>query len=466
MLTITSPHPAKTCGGLNRRDFIRIGGAGLGSLTLPSLLAAKEHSGFIKDRAVVLLFLQGGPSHIEFFDPKMSAPPEIRSITGEIQTTTPGITFGSTFPQLAGMTDKFTVVRSYQSRNSGHTYQDVVSARNPFKATMSSIYSRISGTNNPNTGIPSNVLLKPEAIRPELKLGSNFETNALPGLTSPGTLGRNHKAFDPAGGSELKDNLELKIAPSRFTDRRFLLSRLDQIRRFSDTTGMLEGASKYQQQAFDVIAQGVADAFDLQQESTETLKRYDTTHQFRMQDFNRYGDLRRTSNLLGHQMLLARRLVERGCGFVTVSDCGWDHHANGNSPKNMAAFPAMSRQVDHAVAAFIQDFYDRGLQDKILLIVTGEMGRTPRLNKNGGRDHWGNLTTLLMAGAGIHSGLVIGQSDRQAGEPLGTSYEPRHLLGSVLKTFFDIGELRLQSQFPDELIRFVEETPTIAPLMA
>ncbi len=464
MLTITDPHLTKTCGGFTRRDFLRIGGAGLGCMTLPSLLAAREQPGYIKDRAVVLLFLQGGPSHIEFFDPKMTAPPEIRSITGEIQTTTAGVTFGSTFPQLAGMTDKFTILRSYQSRNSGHTYQDVVSARNPFKATMSSIYSRISGTNNPGTGIPSNVLVKPEAVQPELKLGNNFETNALPGLTAPGTLGRNYKAFDPAGGSELKDNLDLKISPSRFTDRRSLLSRLDQVRRFADTTGMLEGASKFQQQAFDVIAQGVADAFDLQQESTKTLKAYDTTHHFRMSAMNRYGDLRRTSNLLGHQMLLARRLVERGCGFVTVSDCGWDHHANGNSPKNMTAFPAMSRQVDHAVASFINDLYQRGLQDKVLLIVTGEMGRTPRLNKNGGRDHWGNLTTLLMAGAGIKSGQVIGQSDRQAGEPLSKAYEPKHLLGTVLKTFFDIGELRLQSQFPVELIRLIEETPTITPL--
>ena len=464
MLSITDNLPLAKCGGFSRREFIRIGGAGLGSLTLPSLISAQEQTGFIKDRAVVLLFLQGGPSHIEFFDPKMSAPPEIRSITGEIQTTSPGITFGSTFPKLASMTDKFTVVRSYQSRNSGHTYQDVVSARNPFKAAMSSIYSRIAGTNHPGTGIPSNILLKPEAIKPELRLGNNFETNALPGLTSPGSLGRNYTAFDPAGGSELKNNLELKIPASRFTDRRLLLNRLDQIKRLVDTSGMLDGATRFQQQAFDVIAQGVADAFDLEQESPRTLDMYNTTGHFEMKDLNRYGDLRRTSNLLGHQMLLARRLVERGCGVVTVSDCGWDHHANGNSPKNMTAFPAMSRQVDHAVAAFIEDIYERRLQDKVLLIVTGEMGRTPRLNRNGGRDHWGNLTTLLLSGAGIHSGQVVGQSDRLAGEPLGMAYNPTHLLGTVLRTFFDVGELRLQSQFPADLIRLVEESPLIGPV--
>jgi len=125
----------------------------------------------------------------------------------------------------------------------------------------------------------------------------------------------------------------------------------------------------------------------------------------------------------------------------------------------------MSRQVDHAVAAFINDIYDRGLQDKVLLIVTGEMGRTPRLNRNGGRDHWGNLTTLLLSGAGINAGRVVGQSDRQAGEPLGTAYNPKHLLGTVLRTFFDVGQLRLQSQFPADLIRLVEETPLIDPVV-
>ena len=466
MLTIQDTRFSSTCQGLGRREFIRIGGAGLGAMTLPALLAAKETSSFIQDKAVVLLFLQGGPSHIEFFDPKMEAPPEIRSITGEIQTNTSGITFGSTFPRLASMTERFSILRSYQSKNAGHTYQDVMSARNPFKATMSAIYARVAGTNNSETGIPSNILVKPEAIAPELKLGNNFETGALPGLTSPGSLGQNYRAFDPAGGSDLKDNLQLKISGGRLTDRRMLLSGLDNIRRFVDTSGMLDGASKFQQQAFDVIAQGVASAFDLEQEDPSTLAAYDTTSKFNMEELNRYGDLRRTSNLLGHQMLLARRLVERGCGFVTVSDCGWDHHANGNSPKNMTAFPAMSRQVDHAVAAFIDDLHARGLQDRVLLIVTGEMGRTPRLNRNGGRDHWGNLTSLLIAGGGTVPGQIIGQSDRQAGEPISTPYEPKHLLGTVLRTFFDLGELRLQSQFPAELIRLVEQTPIISPLFS
>ena len=272
MLTITDSNRLTDCPGSTRREFLRIGGMGMGSLFLPALLAAKQKTGFIHDRAVVLLFLQGGPSHIEFFDPKMQAPPEIRSMTGEIQTSTPGITFGSTFPRLASMTDKFSIFRSYQSKNNAHTYLDVTGGKNPFKAAMSAVYARLAGTNNSATGIPSNILLKPEAIRPELQLGRNFETSALPTLTDPGLLGPSFGAFDPTGGGKLKENLKLKITQNRFADRRLLLSKLDTIRRFADTSGALEGTNKFQQQAFDVITRGVADAFDLGQERPETMK--------------------------------------------------------------------------------------------------------------------------------------------------------------------------------------------------
>src|SRR3954447_25032420 len=127
--------------------------------------------------------------------------------------------------------------------------------------------------------------------------------------------------------------------------------------------------------------------------------------------------MKRSTNLLGKQMLLARRLVEAGAGFVTVSDCGWDMHANGNSPKQMASLPLMAGQVDHAVAAFLEDVKERGLSDKVLLAVTGEMGRSPRRNKDGGRDHYANLTSLLLAGGGLRDGQVIGQSDRTASQP-------------------------------------------------
>jgi uncharacterized protein (DUF1501 family) len=193
----------------------------------------------------------------------------------------------------------------------------------------------------------------------------------------------------------------------------------------------MAGADRFQQQAFDVISRGVAQAFDLSREDPRVLARYDTSGFFRNEYVQSYYDMRRASNLLGKQMLMARRLCEAGCGFVTVSDCGWDMHANNNSPRNMAALPLMAGQVDHAVAAFLEDLEARGLSDKILLVVTGEMGRTPRRNNNGGRDHWGNLTTLLLAGGGLRMGQVIGATDARGENPRGRAYTPQNVLATL-----------------------------------
>jgi hypothetical protein len=394
---------------------------------------------------VVLLFLQGGPAHIEFFDPKMSAPEDVRSSTGEVQTVLPGVTFGGTFPKLAKLADKLTVVRSYASMNADHTYLAVLSAGNPLKAAMSALYARVVGTTHPRTGIPTNILIRPEAVEPGLKLQGNFETGALPTLTSPGDLGPSHAAFDPSVGEQLKKDFQLKISQERLEDRRRLLAEFDGIRRQVDASGLMDGLDRFQQQAFDVITRGVADAFDLEKEDPATVDRYDTSKLFRREDITKWYDMRRSSNLLGKQMLLARRLCEAGCGFVTVSDCGWDMHANGNSPKNMANLPPLTSQVDHAVAAFIEDVHERGLSDKILLVVTGEMGRTPRRNKDGGRDHYPNLTTLAFAGGGLKMGQVIGQSDRLAAHPSSERYTPRHLLATVMHTLLDVGQVRVRA---------------------
>jgi hypothetical protein len=470
MLTIADRRWSRNCQGLHRREFLRIGGLALGGLTLPSLLAAKAKAAaagnVVKDKSVVLLFLQGGPSHIEFFDPKMTAPAEMRSITGEVPTRLPGVTFGGTFPQLAAMADKLAIVRSYASRNADHSYLGVTSAGNKLQAAMSAVYARVTGPTHPRTGIPTNMLVLPEAVQDGLKLDGNFETSALPTLTSPGQLGPTYEAFNPSGGGQLKSDLELKIDPERLHDRRRLLAQLDAIRHRLDETGAIEGAAQFQEQAFDVIVRGVAEAFDLTKEDPRTLARYDTSHLFRMEELQRYYDMRRVTNLLGRQMLLARRLCEAGCGFVTVSDCGWDMHANSNSPKGMAGMWPMGRQVDHAVAAFVEDVHERGLSDQILLVVTGEMGRTPRINKNGGRDHYGDLTPLAMAGGGLRMGQVIGQSDEHVSQPVTHDYGPEHLMATILHTLFDVSQLRLQSDLPREIIRFTEEAEPIAELMS
>ena len=454
MFTLSDIAQNQTCEGLSRRDFLQAGV--LGSLTLPDLLAnqalAAQAGLHLKDKCVVLLFLSGGPPHIELFDPKMTAPKEIRSITGEVKTNIPGITFGGTFPKLAKMTDKFSVVRSYGSKNSGHTYHPVTVARNPLQASMSALYARAAGINHPETGMPRNTLVLPEAIDPKLKLGGNFETNALPTLTQAGEIGTSYAAFNPSGGGDVNADMRLQIEPERLTDRRGLLGSLDGLRRDIDANGALESADKYQQQAFDTISRGVADAFDWTKEDPKTIARYDTRPLFDQRKLQRWHDMKRVSNLLGLQMLMARRMCEAGCGFVTVSDCGWDYHANNNSPKYMAGIYPMGNQVDHAVSAFIEDVHQRGLSEKILLVVTGEMGRSPRINKNGGREHYGNLTSLLVSGGGLKMGQIIGKSDRQAAEPATRPYTPKHLMSTIMHTLFDIGQLRVTDNVPKPFI--------------
>jgi hypothetical protein len=361
-----------------------------------------------------------------------------------VKTKLPGITFGGSFTRLSQLTDRIAVVRSYASMNGDHSYLSITGGGNPLKAAMSALYARVAGPTNAATGVPNNCLVLPEAIEPDLKLKGNFETGAIPTLTSPGDLGPSYAAFDPSGGNQLKKNLQLKISTEQFEDRRKLLAGFDTLRRDLDTTGAIDGATKFQQQAFDVIARGVGQAFDLSREDPKTIAKYDTGHLFKSSDVNKWYDMHRSTNLLGKQMLLARRLCEAGCGFVTVSDCGWDMHANSNSPKNMANLDPLARQVDHAVAAFIEDVRERGLEDKILLVVTGEMGRTPRRNKDGGRDHYANLTSLLLAGGGLKMGQVIGQSDRTASQPTTERYTPKHLLATVMNMVLDIPEVRLK----------------------
>ena len=468
MLTITDGGLERTCAGYSRREFLRVGSLGVGGLTLAGWLATRARAArtghLLKDRSVVLLFLQGGPSHIEMFDPKMAAPSEIRSTTGEVKTNLPGVTFGGTFPVLAKMADRLAVVRSYASGNSGHTYERVLSGGNPLKATTGALYARVAGINHSQTGMVSNALVLPEAVLPGLKLKRNFETQALPGMTSAGTLGKAYEAFNLAGGGEIKENIELRLPRTRFDDRRQLLARLDRLRFEVDATGALEGTGRYRRQAFDMILRGLAGAFDLSKEDPRTIARYDTSKIFRMEDLNHYNDMYRSSNQLGKQLLMARRLCEAGCGFVTVTDGGWDMHGNNNSLPRLTGMVPLGHQVDHAVSAFLQDVHERGLQDRILLVITGEMGRTPRINKRGGRDHYGNLTSLVFAGGGLKMGQVIGRSDSHATRPATEAYGPENLLATVLHFLLDVGELRITPGLPRDVVQTIAEYQPITEL--
>lgn len=466
MLTIFDRGCASTCQGLSRRQFLRVGSLGLGlsGLTLSGLLRAQASTSASPERkSVVLLFLQGGPTQLETWDPKPSAPDTVRTLVDCVRTGLPGVSFSSYFPRLARSINDLAVVRSYASGNGGHTYEAVSTGGNAAKASMSAVYANLAGSTNPRNGLPSNMLVLPEAVQEGLRLGGNFETSALPTLTQPGALGPQYTAFNPAGGSELRQSMSLTLPRERFDDRRLLLSQLDTLRREADYAGVMDRADNFQQQAYEVITRGIQDVFDLSKEDPRVVARYDTSRLFRLEEPTAWYDMKRASNLLGKQMLLARRLCEAGAGFITVSDCGWDMHANENSPRNMEGLRWLAPQVDHAVSAFLEDVKARGLSERILLVVTGEMGRTPRLNRNGGREHWGALTPLLIAGGGLRMGQVIGRSDAIAERPTTTPYTPAHLFATVMHWLFDVPQLRLRTDINRD-IKTAMEGAVIAEL--
>ena len=425
MLTISHGH---------RRGFLKIGTAAFGGLTLANLLEARAASGgsFLRDRAVVVMNLQGGPTQFETFDPNMQAPREIRSITGEIPTSLPGITFGGTLPRLATLADRMAVIRSYRHGISSHgpAAMHVMAGGNPTGAQMGSIYSRIAGLTDPQSGMPRNMLVTAHAVGEEFKKKKLYANVGR--LSQTGTLPDVYRPFDPSAGGEIVDNMKLRIARNRLDDRRGLLTGLDSLRRQYSDTGLADASGRFQQQAFDVLLKGVARSFDISQEKPETLARYDTSMMETtdaVKNRNSYGAMF-SPVALGRQMLFARRLVESGCGFVTVGNGGWDMHG-----KIQNAMKSRSPQMDQGLAALIEDLAESGQLDDTLVVVTGEFGRTPRVNKNAGRDHWGRLCTLMLAGGGLNMGQVIGKSSAKLEEPAEGLTTPQDVLATVLQMF-------------------------------
>jgi len=464
MIRITSNDLASTCEGVSRREFLRIGALGLGGLTLPRMLAvAGEATSVVRDKAVVVLNLQGGPSQVETFDPKMTAPREYRAMFGEVKTSLPGITFGAQFPMLAKLANKMAVVRSYRHGISSHgpAALHVAAGGNPTKACMASLYARVAGITNPRTGLPNNTIVIPAAISPDYK-----DLSAVPQrVTDTGTLPPAYKAFDPSKGSTLLEDMKLNLPAGRFDDRKSLLREFDQLRRRVDS--QIENTSTFEQQAMNIVLRGMSAAFDLSKEDPRTLARYDTG------DIKPdAGTMKRNSYAkqfspvaLGKQMLMARRLVEAGCGFVTVTCTGWDMHGGGKEYTITDGMPVQAPAVDRAASAFIEDIIQRGLYEKVLLVITGEFGRTPKINAKGGRDHWGNLCTLAFAGGGLKMGQIIGASNKTVSEPARDQVSSSQLLGTVMHTLLDIPNLRLRNNFPAEIQRVITNSQPIKQLI-
>jgi hypothetical protein len=407
MLNLLDSRKYRDCEGTTRRHFLKIGGLGLTGLGLADLLrqrAAAANAQAFPDKSVVWIWLGGGATHIETFDPKMQAPAEFRSVVGATPTNVPGVEIGGLFPKMAAHAEKLAFIRSFAHGNSGHAggthyvmtgvdHPPADAGMPPIKPSFGSIAARVRGANNPQSGIPTYVRLS--------------------GLYAdgPNWLGAAYAPFDVGG--EARNNMNVGIDLARLGDRRTLLDSVDRLNRKLDRGGQLAGLDEFEIQAFDLILGRAKEAFDLSREDPRLRDKYNAA-----------------GTSIGDHLLLARRLCEAGCGFVTFNYAnsyqGWDMHEK-IEPQLKTACPPL----DHAVAAFLEDLALRGLSEKILLVITGEFGRTPRINGAAGRDHWGPLCTLAVAGGGLKMGQVVGESSAKAEVPKSNPIRPRDLMATI-----------------------------------
>lgn len=465
----------------SRRDFLRVGTLSLGGFTLAQLLALKAAAAkekYVRDKSVVLLYLSGGASHIETFDPKPDAAEGVRSLTGHMATSLPGVAFGGTFPQLARVADRMAVVRSHSHSVGDHVNAHVHVLSGGTDPTgmqvqgqsIGSLATRLRGANHPTTGMPMYALLTEQEVDGQYSNErGRFFKGSWPGKLGLSYTGLQHEVGWEDAVSKKKDqrrpksenpllsNMQLNLSEEVLQDRLKLAGELDRLSREVDNRGEMESFDKFSAQALQLVLGGARDAFDLTKEDRRTIERYDTSK-------IRIGHKVFRPSTLGKQMLLARRLCEAGCGFVSVHSAGWDMHADGNNPPIGRGMEMLGRSLDQAVSAFIEDLDQRGLSDQVLLVITGDFGRTPKVNKNGGRDHWSKLCTLAFAGGGLQMGQVIGQSGRNADTPATTPIGPSHILGTVMHTLFDVGQLRLDASVPADLLRLATQTEPIAEL--
>lgn len=465
MLNLFSGNSNRDCEGLARRDFLQAGTLGLGSLSLPWLLQQKAQaaeSSYLKNKSIVYLFLSGGATHIETFNPNMNGPTPSQSMTGEVKTTVPGLTFGGTFPMLAQHAHQMAVVRSFQHPIGGHV-QAIVhmltggtdpSGQRDEGYSLGSAYTRLRGTNHEITGMPTYSLLNSEEVDNQYR----NERGRVEKGSYAGSLGAAYAPFIPGGKGPTTENMKLQMEVERLDDRRTLLNQLDVLRRDAEHLLEYQGVNRYTEQAFDVLLGDASTAFDLSLEDRKTFERYDTSH-------IEVGKKKFRPSNLGQHMLTARRLIEKGCGFVTVHSAGWDMHEDSNNPGIVRGMNMLGRSVDQAVSAFLGDLDDRGMLDDVLLVIAGDFGRTPKVNSKGGRDHWPRLCTLAFAGGGLGDGQIVGQSNRTNSEPATEPLTTSHLMATMMHSLFDVGELRLARGVPRDLMQQIERNQPIPGLV-
>ena len=393
MLTIHGANKGRFCDGVSRRDFLKVGALGLGGLSLPQILEGQARAGVRKShKAVIMVFLAGGPPHQDMFDLKMGAPSGIRGDFKPIETNVPGLEICEHMPRLARMMDKFAVIRTMVGAHGDHSagqcltgFTDAISKVQGGRPAVGSILSYVQGQVDPD--VPPFVGLSPSTK--EVRWGN-------PGM--PGYLGAAHSPFTPFR-TETVTMGNLPFTADRLAGRQTLLTELDDLRRRIDRSEAMKGMDTFTQQAFEILtSKKLFEALDVTKEDPRLRAKYG------------YGDMKNELDgppCCNDHFLMARRLVEIGARCVTISFGRWDTHGN-NFKDNAIRIP----KLDIALSALIEDLYSRGLDKDVSVVVWGEFGRTPKINSNAGRDHWPAVSFALLSGGGMRTGQVIGETNR------------------------------------------------------
>ncbi len=413
MLRINADQTGTHCDGFSRRNFLQIGSLAMGGMALPQLLRAEETAGpsAQRQKSVIMIFLPGGPSHQDMWDIKEDAPLEYRGEFNAINTNVPGVRICEHFPKLAKMWDKCAAIRSTIGQANDH---------NSFHCMT----GRQRRSPQPSGGWPSigSVIGKFEGEGPNGTPPNIAMSNRDPG---PGFLGTPYRAFSPSGKG--KQDLTLNgVTADRLDDRRSLLSSFDQFRREVDNKKQMAGLDKFNEQAFGVITGNrLLNALDLKKEDPKRLAKYEVPKGYR--------DVK--------SFCTARRIVEAGARFVTLSWGGWDSHS-----KNFVTLRKQLPALDIGLSALISDLAETRQLADTSIVMWGEFGRTPRVNKNAGRDHWSRVMGAFLAGGGMNTGQIIGQTDRTGGE---AAERPVHIQEVLATLYHNVGIDVMRAQLSD-----------------
>ena len=385
----------RDCGGVTRREILQVGGLSALGLTLADCFRAKqanagELTNHSREPSCIFLFLSGGPSQLETFDPKPNAPVDIRGSFGTIATSVPSIQIGELLPRIAQRMNKCTLIRSMTSSSGDHSGATMLTGANRAGASYGAVLQRLNGGSR--TGMPPFVHVGPPGYLPG---GGTLGVNLNPLLVA-----------DPTGRQVPLPSFALSanVSAQRFQERLSLLHAVDRARAAADLNPARDEMDSNYRRAVDVLTSDrVRSAFDLALEREESRTRYG-------------------GNIFGQSCLMARRLVEAGTRFVQVNWYGepawhgWDVHG--------ADLPGLARmesplcpRLDQGLSALLDDLDQRGLLASTLVVVAGEFGRTPRINQYGGRDHWPQCFSVLLSGGGVSGGAVVGASDNHAASP-------------------------------------------------